>query len=517
MKFNLFKAGNRVINGFFALFIGLTVIFAIISPNLTVGDNKVFGTSTSLAITYFVLGAIALLIALYCYPKVQRFFSWIFIKHRYWAVSVFVGLVLIWQIIFVWFLHPAIGWDVSAIHDGLTDTTSSEMVAYFSLNQNNLPILLWQHQLAEWFSTTSWLFFDYVTLLLVDLAVLLNLLTVRLLNKKYLLPAIYLHGLWLLVFPWLIVPYTDTWVLPFVSGCLFFYSCLINSEIGFLGKVGSSVGLGIVASLGYFIKPSALIPVIAILIIEVLSFFAKKWQFKGRLLVLAITLVTAAGTYAIGNYQLQNQDYIAINKERAIPMIHFMNIGMTGDGGYSAEDALEMAKLPTKEARVEYSKEQIVERLKERGFFGYLGFLFKKHQNNTADGTFAWLKEGSFIQAGEKPNGKGFTRWLQDGYYLYGERIANFRFIAQVWWVLCLLIIVLGWKQQEKFKQMLRLSLVGGFMFLLIFEGGRSRYLIQFLPIILLLASLSVSTSINVLKRVFTIEQPSKGEENEIG
>ena len=81
-------------------------------------------------------------------------------------------------------LHSAIGWDVAAIHDALTDTTNPEIVAYYSLNQNNLPILLWQHQLAEWFSTTSWLFFDSVTLFLVDLSVLFNILTIRLLCKN---------------------------------------------------------------------------------------------------------------------------------------------------------------------------------------------------------------------------------------------------------------------------------------------------------------------------------------------
>ncbi len=48
-------------------------------------------------------------------------------------------------------------------------------------------------------------------------------------------------------------------------------------------------------------------------------------------------------------------------------MIHFMNIGLTNDGGYSAEDAQAMAKLPSKEAKIAYSKEKIHERLKERG------------------------------------------------------------------------------------------------------------------------------------------------------
>lgn len=184
MKSKFFIAGNRIINGLFCLFFGLTLIFALISPNMTIGDNSVFGTSTTLATTFFVLGSIAFIIAVYCYPKVQQFLTWLFVTHRYVTVTVFVLGVLAWQIVFVSFLHSAIGWDVAAIHDALTDTTNPEIVAYYSLNQNNLPILLWQHQLAEWFSTTSWLFFDSVTLFLVDLSVLFNILTIRLLCKN---------------------------------------------------------------------------------------------------------------------------------------------------------------------------------------------------------------------------------------------------------------------------------------------------------------------------------------------
>ncbi|MCU7700256.1 hypothetical protein ODV97_08960 [Enterococcus gallinarum] len=315
-----------------------------------------------------------------------------------------------------------------------------------------------------------------------------------------------------MVFPSIIVPYTDTWVLPFVSASLFFYALMIKKELPTKYNLLGAVGLGIAAVVGYFIKPSALILLIAVLLIEAISFFAKKWQSKGRIVLLMITLITAGGTYAVCNHQLENQQYIAIDESRAIPMIHFMNIGLTNDGGYSPEDAQAMAELPTKQAKIDYSKEKIQERLKERGVLGYISFLFQKHRNNTADGTFAWLKEGSFIQEGETPKGKGFTRWLQEGYYLYGNRIADFRFMAQIWWVICLLIMAFGWKRQGKYEQMLRLSLVGGFLFLLLFEGGRSRYLIQFLPFFLLLASLTMGDSIRFVKRIFTLDQRIKGD-----
>ena len=72
---------------------------------------------------------------------------------------------------------------------------------------------------------------------------------------------------------------------------------------------------------------------------------------KRRIVLLMITLITAGGTYAVCNHQLENQQYIAIDESRAIPMIHFMNIGLTNDGGYSPEDAQAMAELPTKTSK----------------------------------------------------------------------------------------------------------------------------------------------------------------------
>lgn len=39
----------------------------------------------------------------------------------------------------------------------------------------------------------------------------------------------------------------------------------------------------------------------------------------------------------------------------------------------------------------------------------------------------------------------------------------------------------------------IKLTILGGFIFLLLFEGGRSRYLIQFLPYLITLSSLGIS------------------------
>lgn len=53
-------------------------------------------------------------------------------------------------------------------------------------------------------------------------------------------------------------------------------------------------------------------------------------------------------------------------------------------------------------------------------------------------------------------------------------------------------------------SQTLAIAVFGGLLFLLIFEGGKSRYMIQFLPQIILLSGIgfnNLSIKLNTLKR----------------
>jgi hypothetical protein len=59
----------------------------------------------------------------------------------------------------------------------------------------------------------------------------------------------------------------------------------------------------------------------------------------------------------------------------------------------------------------------------------------------------------------------------------------------QVIWLLTLLFMVFTCFNEEWMVQLLKYTVIGFFFFLLLFEGGRSRYVIQFLPFIILLAS----------------------------
>lgn len=495
--------GHRTINFFWHVLFLLTLFFAWTSTNLIIGDNRTFGTSTTWVTTSFVLVLLGGCISLWAYPRCRHLAKRLFVDHQLWVAGSLLVAVVVWQIVFVTYVHPAAGFDAGALHYAAVShrhVLETNVTAYYSLNQNNLPIMLAMRWLVVHTGQNSWQFFDYLTLGMVDLSALLNLLTVVVLKRRYLGVSLYLHAAWLAVFPSILMPYTDAWVLPFVSLMLLCAALIGHPTASLLRKWVTAAVLGITIAITYFIKPSAIIPVIAMIIVAGLTWLTQDRRLTGRGValtagVILLASLTAGGTYLTLNQAVQHQDYIQIDKSRAIPAIHFAAMGVYGEGGYNAKQAIAMAVLPTAEQKTAYSKQMLVTRLKQLGPLGYLKFLVLKQRNNTADGTFGWLKEGHFFRENQKPSQHGFANKLKNYIYLYGTHIADFRFVAQVWWVGLLTLIALGWGDQRGFREILRLSLIGGFIFLLLFEGGRSRYLIQYLPCFLLLATFAVNRS----------------------
>ncbi|OIL34758.1 hypothetical protein ATW97_07125 [Oenococcus oeni] len=497
----LFSLGNRIIFYIFNFFIFLTLYFAIASPNLTLGDTPAGNRTTWISVV-FLLFLLTISLAIFVNEKLRNVFRYIFIKRALFSSIVIFVLVILLQIIFVELTHPSIGFDAGAIHSALTDTKSRELQAYYSLSTNNINLMLQQHYLAKFFSNSSWLLFDNINLFLVDLSAVFNTLIVAVLDRRKISNVLYIQSIWLALFPMILVPYSDTWVLPFVSLYLLSYCIVFHSKFNGILRVFLAIIGGSVLSASYFIKPSAIIPFIAIFLVEILYLFKKddrrKKKYAFIILISSLFFIVSTGiTYRYLQNANNSETYMKIDRSRTIPAIHFISMGMAGDGGYNKEDNLAMAARPSKKEKVEYSKRKINQRLARMGIFGYIKFLFHKQNKNSSDGSFAWLIEGHFMSA--KVASKGLKAFVQSFVYPNGKHLADFRYIAQFWWIIWLFIIAFGWRYRTKFSQVLRLAIVGGFLYLLIFEGGRSRYMIQFLPVYIIVASLALNDVVEMI------------------
>lgn len=516
MRQKLFNFNNRFVKFLFYFFFTLTFGFALTSPNLILGDNHItkIGTTGFTTLVLIIAGIIGIVI--YDSKKVRRFLHRLFITNQWITARWCLGLAILIQIGFVLIIHPAIGFDVGGVHEGLLHPNDPNVVGYFSVNTNNVNIMLLQHWLATQFGTTSWLFIDLCTVFFVDISAALNLLSITAIDKSKVPLGMYIHAAWLSIFPAIIVPYTDTWALPYVSLYILCYCVIGYTKAPKIVKAAAALVFGVGVSAAYFIKPSAVIPAIAIILIELMTLLKpakRQWWWIG-IVALLLTGSTAA-SYQTIHKAVQNQTYIRVYAFRAKPMVHFINMGLSGDGGYNAKDSFKMVTTMSKKARIDYSVNSIKKRLRKMGPIGYLKFLFQKQKNNVSDGTFAWVQDGDFIPVKHIPDKTGFKGWLEDFLLLYGTKLGDFRFFAQIWWCIWLALIFFAWHDNRKITQVMRLALIGGFIFLLIFEGGRSRYLIQFIPVLTILATLGGPYMLKTLTSLFKWAQhPTKSAQN---
>ena len=193
-----------------------------------------------------------------------------------------------------------------------------------------------------------------------------------------------------------------------------------------------------------------------------------------------------------------------------MPVTHFIAMGMSGDGGYNASDVIENINIKSPQKRNKYNIKLIQKRFLQMGLGGYLKFLVKKQINNTADGSFGWAAEGNYLY---EPFGRHLNRIekhirtlfmnrdVNQGYLIADANMGGYKFFPQIIWVVALVFMLFATVGDSgETLQFLKYTIVGGFVFLLLFEGGRSRYLIQFLPYLFTLSGLGIDKFISKYK-----------------
>lgn len=124
-----------------------------------------------------------------------------------------------------------------------------------------------------------------------------------------------------------------------------------------------------------------------------------------------------------------------------------------------------------------------------------------KHQSTkfkifTQDGSLGWtaenvLKEQNIVKT--KFTNSKFGQKIRSVIYVGNPHYGNYALYLQIAWSIIILGLVAYFKkfrQTSNFEFYLQIVLFGVILYLSIFEAGRSRYLIQFLPAIIMLSSI---------------------------
>ncbi|KRM92353.1 integral membrane protein [Fructilactobacillus florum DSM 22689 = JCM 16035] len=321
-----------------------------------------------------------------------------------------------------------------------------------------------------------------------------------LLKRNAVKPLIIIQATLMFSFIQIIVPYSDVMVMPFVSLIIWGTAMMKQAQTNPTKLIGL-LTFSLSSLAAYLMKPSAIILTIAILIGISLHFlqvkFTKKNVLAYGLSLLVFLLIFVCGIKSFNNFTYHN-DVVKIKHDQGQPANHFIAMGITGNGAWSPEQVNTTNRMKTTKERSDYSNHIIKKQLKKQGIFGMIQFFIAKNYSNTSDGTFGWYRgDGPYTDV-NKPT----KNLIQDIYYQNGKYYKDYSFVAQIFWILLISLIIFGIGYLSEFSQMLRLSILGGLTFLLIFEGGRSRYLIQFLPIFLTLAVLSFDSAKIMIKNI---------------
>lgn len=400
-----------------------------------------------------------------------------------------VVLILIWQLVMILSISGFSTWDPGIII--LQATGQKQWVPdYFSYNQNTLPLMFFEHLVWRLIGSPSYkvltIVLNIINMVLVDISVYLLLkYEKQQLSKKTLNYILICICLLMLVTPWICLPYSDPLSFAFT---IFAYLGLksLNERYSLL----KAIIVGTLIAVNYFIKPSTVIILIAYIIVSFVFTISSKELISN--LLKKLTIIFATMFVLIGGFNLykSHNSIIKIDNSKALNLVHFADMGIQGTGGYYLPDVDHDIKIKDPKERLKSDKEIWFKRFNKMGPLKYQAFLVRKQVANTEDGSFHWGKEGEFINS--------FSRsqyFLPRKLFLDSDGIARkyqetFAIVIQLCWIILLVNLVFVLQRSDYNSQFLKYAIVGFFSFLLIFESGRSRYLIQFLPLIILLSGI---------------------------
>jgi hypothetical protein len=398
---------------------------------------------------------------------------------------VFAGIIPSAQFAFtaIYQVEPKL-WDFAVVYHAAREFAqgTNGYSYYFQDYPNNLPITLLISGIYQLFDYLDFHHPHRVGLLfnmfMIDLALLFLYLTAR---KWFgLKHATMILVLCLLFSPFITyVPiyYTDTISLPMGSGMLYFYTLSLGERSK--NRLIFLFLAALFGVLGVLIKPTVGILFAALLIHLFLT--ERFASFMKQAVLVAAVLFIGLKIYAawIDSSGILPLPY----NQTGYPYTHWMMMGLKGPYGfYDYHDVNYTESFPTKEKRKEANMEVIRTRLHTYGFMGITKLFTTKNLFTWGDGTyFAPVK----LDRGAKYTALHSyllpMKTNQNYVYIYFCQIVNLSLLS--------LIVLSGWRQlrsrQIGMISVCALSLFGLGLFLLVWEA-RSRYLINFAPMILL-------------------------------
>jgi len=305
--------------------------------------------------------------------------------------------------------------------------------------------------------------------------------------------------------PWLSVPYTDFYAMPFIVGGV----TLADRALA-PGRTSTRIILWVLAiasiSIAYSIKTTPVVIVIAAVLTAVIATFDHGLPAARRMGVVAACAASVVAFVALGTgltsaaTSRSGVDASRIDPTATPPLLWWVALGSVerraasgavAYGAYSREMVVAVQGRSQDQMR-DYASSVLADQWGQRGLGGTVAFYSNKAAWNWGDGMFwAWGEGGDSRRDALAP-ATGATRILHEVNGLHGSAYQWRADLTQGLWVAVLIGAGLGLLRAPYRREtvLVAVSVLGIAAFTLLFQG-RSRYLFAFVPLVVALAGMA--------------------------
>ena len=280
--------------------------------------------------------------------------------------------------------------------------------------------------------------------------------------------------------------YTMVYSLPIMIGIPTVYYCLKKGKSSIVKKIVCLLLIGLLSVMGYFMRPTAVIPLIAIIIYELLDII-KKPSRKTLKKALASAFILALAIFISYSGINKYMSKYLFSSERNFPIHHWIMIGLNEDGCLRAEDINFTNSFTSTEEMKEANIEVINNRLSESSVSDMLNLAVTKWKITWSEGTGSYNNRINYAKTENF-----FYDWF------IGNRSDFLLLYCQAYRILVIFLAIMSifmlFKKMDDWTWIASLVLLGGIIFYTVWEA-KSIYCVPFIPFLL---ALSLETSGNI-------------------
>lgn len=439
------------------------------------------------------------------YKTIQKKFKNLSDKKAWIFYTIVVCLMITIQAVIGYLVRTNPSWDLGIVIKSAQEIVkyghSTDMAGYYIQAPNNILITLLIALTIKVFSFIGIVNINIITLIVNIIFIQLSIFLLFKLTKKIYdnytaCFVLILMFMFLPIYPYSTIMYTDTMSMFLPIGFLYLFQKLDDVDIN-KKFIIISIIIGFFSFISLNLKVTALIVVMATVINEIINKKFKKIVCVCLIAICSFTLFETVFTTIVKKTNVMGLDY---KLTKSIPYTHFIMMGMYNMGAFDSGEWQFTLNLPDYNTRKKENIKVIKSRLSQYKTQGYIKFLnYKVKQQTWGSGTYDFE---NILSSYQVDNNIAHQFLLSNGRYY--NAVYYYCQIFHFTMLFCILASILySIKIREKIETLniARLSMFGLLLFLLIWET-RSRYMLNYIPVYLLITVSGVISLSNNSKKI---------------